>query len=623
MKGSIITGFKELWRDKIITLYCVFFITVLTGIIQIISMMMHATMLYQEQEKRDTALFYLLLSALWGGMVLFLFIVNKLMIHKRRKTYVIYHMLGMKVKEIQRIIISKSVILSLISSIFMMLFGFFLYLVVESGTLFKRLHFFDTDIFIKNQIACFMLVIVIAMFSNIKSLEIDAMDIYCKKEYSEGLFNIRLGDKSSGKWKYPFLMGIKKMQQDIYNLLAVLIPITIWVLFFIRLSYHIEQIWVIGDWRDDWNCDYVVSLEDDSKFISDDFIREVRQIKGVETYEQWDSVSTTDEGVVETCEFEVKLPKNLVTEAGRKQLALCNVIEDEDDKVYYHILTSALGYEDDGLEKLNEYLVDGVIDSRKMKEENIILLPKYIFWSANLDLPYCNLKVGDKISMTAEPEPVWSSMSSGSEKEIEFTIGGFLSGLPLPYTTAVSNGYGLIMHSSRLNQLQVENIGVKYVSIFGGREYRGKIEKLCREYGYEVEERADDFATKSNFSIVIFYIFFGMICIMIFLADFHVVFTKIVERKKEYGVLHILGFERKQQMVAFIAESILPIFSGIVLGNIFGILWVYDAIRKDTGNIYPIRYLIPWRNILVMNIVGILAIFMAVCMSYQYLKKEE
>ena len=87
--------------------------------------------------------------------------------------------------------------------------------------------------------------------------------------------------------------------------------------------------------------------------------------------------------------------------------------------------------------------------------------------------------------------------------------------------------------------------------------------------------------------------------------------------------MHILGFERKQQMAAFITESILPVISGIVLGNILGILWVFDAIRKDTGNIYPIRYLIPWRNILVMNIVGILAIFVAVCPSYQYLKKEE
>lgn len=621
MKGSIIIGLQELWRDKIITFYCIFFISAFTGIIQIISMIMHATMLYQEQVERDMVLFYLLLSALWGGMVLFLFIINKLMIHKSRKAYAIYHMLGMKVKELQRIIISKSVILSLVSSAFIALLGFFLYFAMKSGTLFKRLQFFDISIFIKNQIICFVLVICIGMFSNIKSLGINAMDIYCKKECSEGIFNFRLGHKSSGKWKYPFLIGIKKMQQDIYSLFAAFLSITIWVLFFIRLSYHIEQIWVIGGWRDNWGSDYVVSLENDGEFITNDFIREVQQIKGVKTYEQWESVSTTVEGVAESCEFEVKLPKELVTEAGRKQLALCNPIEYEEDKINYHILTSAFGYDDSGLEKLNEYLVDGVIDGEKMKKENIILLPKYIFWSANLDLPYCNLKVGDKITMTGKS--ILSPVSSASEKEIEFTIGGFLSGLPLPYSTAVSNGYGLIMHSSRLSQLQVENIGIKYVSIFGGREYRGKIEKLCGEYGYEVEVRADDFVAKNNFSIVIFYTFFGIICMMIFLADFQVVFAKIVERKKEYGILHILGFERKQQMIAFITESILPTLLGIVLGNILGILWVYDAIRKDTGNIYPIRYLIPWRNILIMNLVGILAIYLAVCLSYQYIKKEE
>lgn len=621
MKGNIIIALKELSRDKIITLYGIVFISVFTGIIQVISMIMHTTMLYQKQAERDMVLFYLFLSVLWGGIVLFLFIINKLMLHGHRKTYVIYHMLGMKVKEIQKIIISKSVILGLASSIVITLLGFFLYAAVESGILFKGLHFFDIDIFIKNQIICFLLVICIGMFSNIKSLDIDARGVYCKKEYAGGILNFGLGDKSSGKWKYPFLLGIRKMRQDIYGLLVVFIPIMLWTLFFIRLSYHIEQIWVIGGYRDNWDCDYVVSLENDGEFIAEDFIREVQQIKGVKTYGQWDSVSTTREGVTEACEFEVKLPKVLVTEAGRKQLALCNTIEYEEDKSYYHVLTSALGYDASGLEKLNEYLVDGGIDSEKMKGENIILLPKYIFWSANLDLPYCNLKVGDKITMTARPDS--SPSSSDAEREIEFTIGGFLSELPLPYTTAVSNGYGLIMHSSRLSQLQVENIGVKYVSIFGGGEYREKIEKLCREYGYEAEVRADDSAVKNNFSIVIFYIFFGIICMVIFLADFQIVFTKIVERKKEYDVLHILGFERKQQVTAFVTESILPIFFGIMLGNILGILWVYDAIRKDTGNIYPIRYLIPWGNILVMNLAGILAIFLAVCLSCQYLKKEE
>lgn len=42
-----------------------------------------------------------------------------------------------------------------------------------------------------------------------------------------------------------------------------------------------------------------------------------------------------------------------------------------------------------------------------------------------------------------------------------------------------------------------------------------------------------------------------------------------------------------------------------------------------TGNVYPIRYLIPWRNIIVMNIVGMLAIFLAIWRSYQYLKGRE
>lgn len=617
MKRSFVLAYKEIRRNPITTLYSVFLNCCMIVIIQLISAVIYSTVLKNkiEHANNNSLLVICILVIIWVALILFLTIVYKLMKYKNRRNYAIYYTLGMKKREIENIIIYKSIFFAFFSVVISSLIVSVLLWGIFPGILHIRNLRFSISFFLVNEGVCFIITIMIGIFSDKKNICTTSHLFRNKQMTINGKLSFKLTEKHSGKSKYPFFLGVKKMFQDTTGTIILGVPIMFLLIFFIRFSYYAEETWLIGNWKSGWDCNYVVSVENTKNNISDKFLKELKQISEINYYEQWE-IPTYTENMDLLHYLECKIEKESVTEIGKKQLSLSSNIEKGNDNKYYYIATNFFGYDKNGLRKLKKYLLEGEIDIEAMQRENIILLPKNINWSDKWNIPYTNLKIGDTITLTVQDE------NRNDEIMIKCVVGGFLSEIPLPNTTIVSNGFGVVMSKERLQAMKIYKTGIKHISIFARKEKKlqNKLEELCEKYGYNFTKKIITQRKGTEMGILLFRTIFIILCITLFTLDFHLIFSKIIEQREEFQMLHKIGVQIQQLVICFLGENGLPVVIAIILGNGIGVGWLYLDVSKDTGTIFPFSYLIPWRYIIAANIIIIIATVLAIVGIYFYIK---
>ena len=319
------------------------------------------------------------------------------------------------------------------------------------------------------------------------------------------------------------------------------------------------------------------------------------------------------------------MPEDTLTKEAYRQLGLsCPLTRTGYDHEVF-IQAGISGYGEKELALALNYLVEGDVNIQQMKEENIILLPKYILWLENMDIPYTNLQVGDQITLIENKAA--SVVDVDIVKEYTFTIGGFVDALPLPQANGVGNGFAAIMYYDKLAQLGTAYQGIYqiYVDETEPGGLAQSLGVLCHRNGLTLTDNNRDLRNerqkeKDDMITSAFYALFAVLCGVLFLSVFQILLTNLTLRTREFSLLHIVGVLRWQRNAAILIEMLSFTVPGVIGGILGGVLLILGV--DHSGEILSFWHLIPYTHIAVSSFVILLAVVLAAMLGIGYVNRN-
>ncbi|MBO5021655.1 MAG: FtsX-like permease family protein [Clostridia bacterium] len=544
--------------------------------------------------------------------------------------------LGVSNKSIIAIYLLQSLFISLLSVPFgggLGSLGAYLLLNNSLGKIHGNIIFPLNDI-IACLVSCIVFVILAALYPAIKASKVicvDAISGRPKKDKRElKKFNRSTFTKSQSKLLFALRYSIRNISVNKAKIFAFIISISLLLSVFIRLSSEIETMWKEGNWRQSYSSDFVIGydrdLEPDAKFIDEEVLDSIRKIDSIDNiYYQYSIDDSLQEQTEDMYDYYFKVDKDIVTEQGYKQLALSSPITRDGYNDELFIQAGISGYGEKELNLALNYLIDGSVTVEQMKNENIILLPKYILWLENLDVPYTNLQVGDKITIVENSSP--SLINIDIVEEYTFTIGGFVDALPLPQVNGVSNGFVAIMYKDNLRQFKTAYKGIAEIYLDGSNDTHtlSTMEKLCKDNKLGFTDYTNDFRLqekeqKQKMLMISFYAIFTALGLVVFLSIFNVLLSNIMLRTNEFSLLSIIGVRNWQRNLSIIMEILSFALPSIILGVGAGIALILSGdMSSEILNTYQ---LVPINHILISTSVIGMAMFLSTVIGIIYINKN-
>ena len=482
--------------------------------------------------------------------------------------------------------------------------------------------------------SCVVFVILAAVAPAVKASRISCVDAIYGRELtgkrelegfnSPALINVK--SKFSFVWHY----SIRNIAVNKEKIFAFIMTISLLLSVFILIAYQIETLWRTGNGRQSYKSDFTVGYDGnpaaENKFIDENVVEKIKEIDGIDqVYFQYSIADTMIEQNEGMYNYYFVLSEDSVTEQAYKQLNLSAPVTRAgyDGKLF--VQAGISGYDADGLELASDYLIEGEISVEEMCNNNIILLPKYILWLENMDIPYTNLQVGDQITIVENKTE--SLLEMDIVKEYTFTIGGFVDALPMPQVNGVSNGFAAIMYFDNLDQLQTPYKGIKEIYIDGKMSGAtvAELEIICRQNGLILTDNTRDFKQqeqqeKQNLLLYAFYSVFAVLGAVLFLAIFYILLSNITLRAREFSLLHIVGTQRWQRNLSIILEMISFTIPGMLLGDCTGILFILGG--DISGEFLNLSQIIPYGHILISNAIVLAATILSALIGTVYVGKN-
>lgn len=425
--------------------------------------------------------------------------------------------------------------------------------------------------------------------------------------------------KTEGLLTFVWRYSLRNIAANLKRTFALVLMIALLLSVFTKLSAEIERMWKEGEGRASYTADYVIgydmNIRPANKFIDPELVDEISAIEGVENvYYQLSVDDDMFESTDGKYDYYFFLEKDILTEQGSKQLELSSPLTRNGyaDKVF--VQAGISGYGEKELELALDYLIEGAVTLEQLKTERIILLPKYIQWLENMDVPYTNLQVGDQVTIVENQST--SLRDIDIVNEYTFTIGGFVDRLPLPQVNGVSNGFVAIMYSEHLQLLGSSFKGVAelYIDSFDETEISPVLESLCRENQLGFTDNLNDFRSqerenKRNTITISFYTVFAILGMVLFLSVFNILLSNIVMRTREFSLLYIVGARKWQINLSILVEMLSFTVPGVLLGVGTGVLLILTG--DLSGEILNIAQLIPVTHILISSSIIVAAAVLA------------
>lgn len=422
------------------------------------------------------------------------------------------------------------------------------------------------------------------------------------REIASPLISLQL---RTGVHAFAILYSLKNLFKHFFRFLGIVLIISLLLAAFIPLTAEIERRWNVGSWRKPYQPHYsiITHLHRDHRHvellpITEEFLAGLANIDTVANIYFQHSVANSLR-VDGECMYEWRLDNDQLTLWGSRVLNLSAPTRRNGYPGYSFIFGGVSGYGADELNLAAEYLIEGSIDIDKMAEEPIILLPKYIVWSDNADLPYTNLAVGDSITLVE-----WKCVDGDLTliNEYTFTIGGFLSTLLFRQVAGASSGFVGMMHVNQLEKLATPNKGIMeiYVDDKDGANSYQQIRQLCFEAGFGFTQHKDDFAlaeqqAEDRLFQLSLYTVFGVLGLILFMAMFNLVISDILARKREFALLYALGLENRQIKIIVLTEALCYGVLGIAFGLAAGLVIIFKNYTPD--QLLNRGQMIPWTHI--------------------------
>lgn len=433
-----------------------------------------------------------------------------------------------------------------------------------------------------------------------------------------------------GQIGFSITLGLKTSAVQIQRTLGFVLAIAILLAAFIGMTRNIEVSWKTGNGRQSYTPDYIVDIPYvgyDSNIIpyiskvtppDNSFYKSLEAIQGVETVYRQEGIVDKDSlrgGDIPTSltlyNYMIKINKSLLSKQGYQLFSKTGRLDANGYPSDAFISSSLSGYGDSELAYAKKHLIAGKIDIDAMKNNPIVLLPKYIMPIQNMDVPYSTLKVGDKITLV-ETSPAMSMADGdiGIKKTWgTFTIGGFLDTLPFQQLNGDSYGLVAILSNQQLKKVDGDVKGVMqiYVSEKKNADILPGLSELCKKYGYTVEDAKHSFPVsestrRSKNNQMITYVIFGVLGFAVFLCMSEIFLSEVLLRKPEYALLSAVGMKKNQIVFSMITESLLFSVLGIALGIILGFFYVANTGSQTVGDqVLTLPQTVPWAHILVSS----------------------
>jgi len=284
----------------------------------------------------------------------------------------------------------------------------------------------------------------------------------------------------------------------------------------------------------------------------------------------------------------------------------------KDDRLFKSYIT---GVDDDLLQALNKFLVQGSINLEKLRTgEEVIICTKLE------DIP---CKLGDKITLTqliVDRELPRYSLEGAVKVTKKATIGGIVK-LPVgfnKFTNIFYNDTNVLWGNDAFKALKIDSnytnvyIDLKDVNIFKGVEDILKILKESHPTGLSFDSRREQ-NIKQKEVVTIVYIFTYSIsiivgCMAILNIVNHVIY-RIRVRKRELGMLRAIGLTKKQMTKILQIELVSIVLTSIIIGVLLlTTLFVYIAMTSSMDYIKFIPFKEVILTIIVLLIIPILTI---------------
>ena len=431
------------------------------------------------------------------------------------------------------------------------------------------------------------------------------------------------------KMSFVFRYALRNLMQNPQRVFSLVGIIALLLSLFILLSSEIERSWKTGNWRQSYACDYEIGCamggNPEPRFLDPAVVDAISRMDGVENLYYQYSIFDEDLSLSGAYDYYFKLPEDTLTKEAYRQLGLsCPLTRTGYDQEVF-IRAGISGYGEKELALALDYLVEGDVNIQQMKEENIILLPKYILWLENMDIPYTNLQVGDQITLIENKAA--GVLDVDIVKEYTFTIGGFVDALPLPQANGVSNGFAAIMYYDKLAQLGTAYQGIYqiYVDETEPGVLLQSLGELCHRNGLTLTDNNRDLRNerqkeKDDMITSAFYALFAVLCGVLFLSVFQILLTNLTLRTREFSLLHIVGVLRWQRNAAILIEMLSFTVPGVIGGILGGVLLILGV--DHSGEILSFWHLIPYTHIAVSSFVILLAVVLAAMLGIGYVNRN-
>ena len=627
MKITVFLAYKNITGNKKKSLFLILIISVVLMMSIVVTVIM---------ENLLTNIFHLtqiITAILLLVLFIAIFVSMNLVISGDIRLCGILQALGIPKEKIKNIYLVQSILLSVLSVPFGAGLGILgSYLLMKSSLIKVYGDFVIPWVDVIVCLAASAIFVVLAtLYPAIKSSKVTCIEAITgklqKDEQEMDGFNrpslINAGSKLSFVIRYAFRNVLVNQKR----ILALMLVISLLLSVFIKISSEIEKLWKEGDWRQSYMADFVVGYDRDkrpkSKFIDEGVLDEICSIEGVENvYFQYSIYDSMDEQLDGVYDYYFKVDKDCVTEQAHKQLALSTPITRTGYSDSLFLQAGISGYGEKELELALDYLIEGNVTVEQMKNENIILLPKYILWLENMDIPYTDLQVGDQITIVENRSE--SLLEIDVVNEYTFTIGGFVDALPLPQVNGVSNGFVAIMYYDKLEQLGTSQKGISEIYIDGTDDVSPAValDNLCTENVLGFTDNTNNFNQREREAklatlVLSFYTIFAVLGTVIFLSVFNIILSNLMLRTREFSLLYILGIRSWQRNLSILIEMLSFTIPGVALGIVGGVTFI--LIGDLSSEILNVFQLIPFAHIAVSSAIIFAATVIATLLGIKHI----
>lgn len=264
----------------------------------------------------------------------------------------------------------------------------------------------------------------------------------------------------------------------------------------------------------------------------------------------------------------------------------------------FRFASIVIGYGDKELDIMENYLYEGSIDTDLMKNEFVVLIPKYDMEVGTKNIPYTSMKTGDSVDIVLK------------DKKITAVVGGLFENLPFAPGWIANEGFMIVMHRDKLAEFtgssKCYSVYIKLDENADRESVRIKLENIAGTmHGYEVspdlvnnpyEIEMMRLQTQADMAI---YGILACIAVISLLTIINIISSNIIVRLKEFGMLRATGMTGTQLGILIICDGLFYGLISWLTGTFAGLAASYAIYKFIQSRYSIIVWITPWPEILI------------------------